>query len=69
MPRPPDLNRMRNPVTEAPTPAASTAAADDRLATARTRAASMFAALPAEIHELGRRFEAAGHEQIGRAHV
>ena len=62
MPRPPDLNRMRNPVTEAPTPAASTAAADDRLATARTRAASMFAALPAEIHELGRRFEAAGHE-------
>ncbi|WP_442878601.1 CCA tRNA nucleotidyltransferase [Brachybacterium sp. J153] len=33
-----------------------------RLATARTRAASMFAALPEEVHELGRRFEAAGHE-------
>ncbi|GAA1723924.1 CCA tRNA nucleotidyltransferase [Brachybacterium phenoliresistens] len=33
-----------------------------RLEVARTRAASMFAALPAEIHELGRAFEAAGHE-------
>ena len=32
------------------------------LAVARTRAASMFAALPEEIHELGRRFEQAGHE-------
>lgn len=33
-----------------------------RLDTARTRAASMFRALPEEIHELGRLFEAAGHE-------
>ena len=33
-----------------------------RLATARTRAASMFRALPEEVHELGRLFEAAGHE-------
>ena len=32
------------------------------LATARTRAASMFQALPEEIHALGREFEAAGHE-------
>jgi poly(A) polymerase len=34
----------------------------ERLATARTRAASMFRALPEEVHELGRLFEAAGHE-------
>ncbi len=34
----------------------------ERLSTARTRAASMFQALPEEIHELGRQFEAAGHE-------
>ena len=33
-----------------------------RLDTARTRATSMFRALPEEIHELGRLFEAAGHE-------
>ena len=33
-----------------------------RLDTARTRAASMFRALPEEIHTLGRLFEAAGHE-------
>ena len=33
-----------------------------RLDTARTRAASMFRALPEEIHALGRLFEAAGHE-------
>ncbi len=40
-------------------PADETAA---RLDIARTRAASMFRALPEEIHELGRLFEAAGHE-------
>jgi poly(A) polymerase len=34
----------------------------ERLTTARTRAASMFRALPEEVHELGRLFEAAGHE-------
>ena len=34
----------------------------ERLATARTRAASMFRALPEEVHELGRLFEAAGRE-------
>ena len=34
----------------------------DRLALARRRAASMFAALPPEIHELGRLFDEAGHE-------
>ena len=34
----------------------------ERLATSRTRAASMFRALPEEVHELGRLFEAAGHE-------
>ena len=33
-----------------------------RLDTARLRAASMFRALPEEIHALGRMFEAAGHE-------
>ncbi|WP_416232177.1 CCA tRNA nucleotidyltransferase [Brachybacterium sp. NBEC-018] len=33
-----------------------------RLENARTRAAAMFEALPAEIHDLGRRFEAAGLE-------
>lgn len=45
-------------------PAAVTdpAAAERRLEVARTRASAMFAALPEEIHELGRRFEAAGHE-------
>jgi poly(A) polymerase len=37
-------------------------AAARRLDTARRRAASMFQALPAEIHELGRLFQAAGHE-------
>lgn len=36
--------------------------AAERLATARTRATLMFQALPEEIHDLGRRFEAAGHE-------
>lgn len=36
--------------------------AQRRLEIARTRAASMFAALPEEIHELGRRFDQAGHE-------
>ena len=42
-----------------------TDAADEtarRLTAARDRAATMFAALPEQIHELGRRFEAAGHE-------
>lgn len=34
----------------------------ERLDIARTRAASMFTALPEEIHDLGRRFEAAGLE-------
>ena len=33
-----------------------------RLDLARRRAATMFAALPAEVHELGEMFEAAGHE-------
>jgi poly(A) polymerase len=36
--------------------------AQDRLDVARTRAASMFHALPEPVHELGRLFEAAGHE-------
>ncbi len=36
--------------------------AQQRLAVARTRAASMFHALSEEIHDLGRRFDAAGHE-------
>lgn len=40
-------------------PAAETAR---RLEVARTRATSMFEALPAEVHDLGRRFEEAGHE-------
>jgi len=47
------------PVTDAPHDTDETRA---RLEVARTRAASMFAALPAEIHELGRAFAAAGHE-------
>ena len=41
---------------------AATAATAERLEIARTRAESMFHALPQEIHDLGRLFEAAGHE-------
>ena len=43
-------------------PADETSGTSDRLARARIRAASMFRALPEEIHDLGRRFEAAGYE-------
>ena len=46
---------MTDPVDE-------TTATAERLETARRRAASMFEALPPEIHELGRLFAAAGHE-------
>lgn len=45
-----------------PAPADPLDLAEERLARARTRAASMFAALPEEIHALGRLFEEAGHE-------
>src|SRR5699024_3180261 len=47
------------PVTD---PVDETAETVQRLETARRRAASMFQALPEEIHALGRVFEAAGHE-------
>lgn len=43
-------------------PVDDTAETAGRLETARTRAASMFRALPEEIHALGRMFAAAGHE-------
>ena len=46
---------MTDPVDE-------TTGTAQRLDTARRRAASMFQALPEEIHVLGRMFEAAGHE-------
>src|SRR5699024_8339686 len=46
------------------TPPVIDSAPDPRtpLEIARTRAASMFRALPEEVHDLGRRFEAEGHE-------
>jgi len=43
-------------------PVDETTGTAQRLDTARRRAASMFQALPEEIHVLGRMFEAAGHE-------
>lgn len=49
-------------MTDSAAETAATAATAGRLETARTRAASMFHALPAEIHDLGRLFAAAGHE-------
>lgn len=49
-------------MTDSAAETAATAATAGRLEIARTRAASMFHALPAEIHDLGQLFAAAGHE-------
>ena len=49
-------------MTDSAAETAAPAATAGRLEIARTRAASMFHALPEEIHDLGRLFAAAGHE-------